>query len=382
MLTDANRSVLGEFQQDTLRTAVYSAYGEQPSDQPLLALHGFNGESREASTGWYLLGNGYRAYNPALMRFHSPDFMSPFSEAGVNPYAYCLGNPIALRDPTGHDAANQSGRLRRPDENVVPGSSAGGGFGVVDWVMLGVGVVFTIAGAYATVASFGATAPVTVPVSVMGISMSAASASTIATGMLALGTVVQAASTAASAYGAATNNNTWRAAGLYAGLASIPLSFGGGAIASTVKSTVKAALGPAAAAQTAARSSLSSSVAVIAASESNAGGAASRTSNGLRSALDDFITLPRAALKPQFMAINVDMSASRLHTLPIKVSGSNPGVSGARTAASANRAAQPVLNNVPAMAVTGQNIQPTFVIAEQFPANGKLNYGIRMIGYN
>ncbi|WP_164588208.1 RHS repeat-associated core domain-containing protein, partial [Pseudomonas viridiflava] len=93
---------------------------------------------------------GYRAYNPALMRFHSPDFMSPFSEAGVNPYAYCLGNTIALRDPTGHDAANQSGRLRRPDENVVPGSSAGGGFGVVDWVMLGVGVVFTIAGAYAT----------------------------------------------------------------------------------------------------------------------------------------------------------------------------------------------------------------------------------------
>ncbi|MBI6704755.1 RHS repeat-associated core domain-containing protein [Pseudomonas viridiflava] len=384
LLTDANRSVLGEYQQDTLRTAVYSAYGEQPPDQPLLALHGFNGESREPSNGWYLLGNGYRAYNPALMRFHSPDFMSPFSEAGVNPYAYCLGNPIALRDPTGHDAANQSGRLRRPDENVVPGSSAGGGFGVVDWVMLGVGVVFTIAGAYATVASFGATAPVTVPVSVMGISMSAASASTIATGILAVGTVMQAASTAASAYGAATNNNTWRAAGMYAGLASIPLSFGGGAIASTVKSTVKAALGPAAAAQTAARSSLSSSVAAIAASESNAGslGAASRTSNGLRSALDDFTTLPRAALKPQFMAINVDMSASRLHTLPIKVSGSNPGVSGARTAASANRAAQPVLNNVPAMAVTGQNIQPTFVIAEQFPANGKLNYGIRMIGYN
>lgn len=250
--------------------------------------------------------------------------------------------------------------------------------------MLGVGVVFTIAGAYATVASFGATAPVTVPVSVMGISMSAASASTIATGILALGTVAQAASTAASVYGAATNNKTWRDAGMYAGLATIPLTLGGGAIASTVRSAVKAAIAPAAAAQTAARSSLSSSVAAMAASESNAGslGAASRTSNGLRSGLGDVITLPRAALKPQFMAINVDMSASRLHTLPIKVSGSNPGVSGARTAASANRAAQPVLNNVPAMAVTGQNIQPTFVIAEQFPANGKLNYGIRMIGYN
>ncbi|WP_249410703.1 hypothetical protein [Pseudomonas sp. St316] len=30
---------------------------------------GFNGERREAKTSWYLLGNGYRAFNPVLMIF-------------------------------------------------------------------------------------------------------------------------------------------------------------------------------------------------------------------------------------------------------------------------------------------------------------------------
>ncbi|AVB20919.1 sugar-binding protein [Pseudomonas avellanae] len=66
LLTDPNNSVLGECQQDTLRTAVYSAYGDRHSDEPLLTMLGFNGEVRDASSGWYLLGRGYRAYNPVL----------------------------------------------------------------------------------------------------------------------------------------------------------------------------------------------------------------------------------------------------------------------------------------------------------------------------
>lgn len=89
LLTDPNNSVLGECQQDTLRTAVYSAYGNRHSDEPLLTTLGFNGEVRDASSGWYLLGRGYRAYNPVLMRFHSPDSLSPFAAGGVNPYTYC-----------------------------------------------------------------------------------------------------------------------------------------------------------------------------------------------------------------------------------------------------------------------------------------------------
>ena len=101
-MTDAKHSLLGESQQGDLRTAVYSAYGERSSDDDLRSLLGFNGEVRDEVSGWYLLGRGYRAYNPTLMRFHSPDSLSPFGAGGLNPYVYCLGDPIGLVDPTGH----------------------------------------------------------------------------------------------------------------------------------------------------------------------------------------------------------------------------------------------------------------------------------------
>lgn len=52
--------------------------------------------------GGYLLGNGYRTYNPALMRFNSPDSLSPFEAGGLNPYSYCSGDPINNIDPSGH----------------------------------------------------------------------------------------------------------------------------------------------------------------------------------------------------------------------------------------------------------------------------------------
>jgi hypothetical protein len=38
------------------------------------------------------------------MRFNSPDSLSPFGEGGLNAYAYCIGDPINRRDPTGHAA--------------------------------------------------------------------------------------------------------------------------------------------------------------------------------------------------------------------------------------------------------------------------------------
>lgn len=62
----------------------------------------FNGELLDTRTGHYLLGLGYRVYNPVLMRFHSPDTQSPFERGGVNAYAYCLGDPVNLIDPDGH----------------------------------------------------------------------------------------------------------------------------------------------------------------------------------------------------------------------------------------------------------------------------------------
>ncbi|PTU02897.1 sugar-binding protein, partial [Pseudomonas sp. HMWF031] len=111
LLTDAKHSVIGESQADELRTAAYTGYGEISGDAPLQSLKAFNGEVRDPRSGWYLLGRGYRVYNPFLMRFHSPDFLSPFGAGGINSYMYCTGNPIAFSDPTGH--AGESSRLIR-----------------------------------------------------------------------------------------------------------------------------------------------------------------------------------------------------------------------------------------------------------------------------
>ncbi|MCX2888920.1 MULTISPECIES: RHS repeat-associated core domain-containing protein [Pseudomonas] len=80
----------------------YSAYGyRSPALGSALA---YNAERLDLLTGCYHLGNGYRAYNPALMRFQSADRLSPFGEGGINAYAYCLGDPINHRDPTGQKA--------------------------------------------------------------------------------------------------------------------------------------------------------------------------------------------------------------------------------------------------------------------------------------
>ncbi|MCC4801174.1 RHS repeat-associated core domain-containing protein, partial [Enterovibrio norvegicus] len=55
---------------------------------------GFNGAVLDPISKQYQLGNGYRSYNAALMRFHSMDSLSPFDEGGINSYAYALNDPI------------------------------------------------------------------------------------------------------------------------------------------------------------------------------------------------------------------------------------------------------------------------------------------------
>lgn len=77
----------------------WSPYG---SGDTTRLLPGFNGERPDPVSGTYHLGNGYRAYNPALMRFNCPDSLSPFGAGGLNPYAYCAGDPINFTDPSGH----------------------------------------------------------------------------------------------------------------------------------------------------------------------------------------------------------------------------------------------------------------------------------------
>jgi len=101
-MTDFKNSVVGESSASGLAVQTYGAYGEHPDNGVLETLLGYNGEVRDPVSGWYLLGQGYRAYNPSLMRFHSPDSFSPFDGGGVNPYCYGLGDPVGYSDPTGH----------------------------------------------------------------------------------------------------------------------------------------------------------------------------------------------------------------------------------------------------------------------------------------
>ncbi|KAB0499728.1 RHS repeat-associated core domain-containing protein [Pseudomonas vancouverensis] len=104
LATDQQRSVLQIHESsDQGRSIAYSPYGHRPIENGLLSLLGFNGERPDPATGHYLLGNGYRAFNPVLMRFNTPDSLSPFEKGGLNPYAYCLGDPVNQTDPNGHN---------------------------------------------------------------------------------------------------------------------------------------------------------------------------------------------------------------------------------------------------------------------------------------
>ncbi|MNG88756.1 hypothetical protein D3C79_476050 [compost metagenome] len=95
LATDFKRSVVR-----ALRSIGYSVYGYDGLSRGR-DIVGFNGQFRDPSTGCDLLGNGRRAYSPVLMRFMSPDLLSPFAQGGINPYAYCGGDPLNFSDPTG-----------------------------------------------------------------------------------------------------------------------------------------------------------------------------------------------------------------------------------------------------------------------------------------
>ncbi|MDN4546485.1 RHS repeat-associated core domain-containing protein [Pseudomonas sp. C32] len=102
LATDQQRSVLNVLDATHPHPLAYSPYGHRHPGNGLLSLLGFNGERPDPVTGWYLLGNGYRAFNPVLMRFNSPDSWSPFGEGGFNGYGYCAGEPVNRVDPSGH----------------------------------------------------------------------------------------------------------------------------------------------------------------------------------------------------------------------------------------------------------------------------------------
>lgn len=106
LATDRQHSVVHALTATEGYSREYSPYGFQPAQREQGDELGFNGERRAPITGHYLLGQGYRAYNTVLMRFNSPDTLSPFNKGGINSYAYCLGDPINLIDTDGHSAAS------------------------------------------------------------------------------------------------------------------------------------------------------------------------------------------------------------------------------------------------------------------------------------
>lgn len=150
MLAQTSQSdtvLLGADQQNSVLQAddtaiAYAPYGHR-EDEP--EIPGFNGEQPDPITGHYLLGHGYRAYNPLLMRFNSPDNLSPFAGGGLNAYSYCLGDPINRVDPSGH----------------------------MSW-QAGLGLGLSVFGIVASVLSFGAATPLAIAGLTTGIASGAA----------------------------------------------------------------------------------------------------------------------------------------------------------------------------------------------------------------
>lgn len=101
-LTGSNQNASPVWTSETgkaAKTHAWAPYGQgETTDLDL----GFNGERIDPVSRTYHLGNGYRSYNPVLMRFNAPDSLSPFGPGGINPYAYCVGDPINHTDPSGH----------------------------------------------------------------------------------------------------------------------------------------------------------------------------------------------------------------------------------------------------------------------------------------
>ncbi|PNA02343.1 MULTISPECIES: RHS repeat-associated core domain-containing protein [unclassified Pseudomonas] len=100
LATDRQGSVLHRHKPQEQQSCPYTAFGFGPFNG-MTRLLGFTGIHREKND-IYLLGNGYRGYKTALMRFNSPDSWSPFERGGLNSYAYCQGDPVNMADRSGH----------------------------------------------------------------------------------------------------------------------------------------------------------------------------------------------------------------------------------------------------------------------------------------
>jgi RHS repeat-associated protein len=99
LATDKHNSVMLTCKGTSYLSSSYLPFGYRDGDSE--GLMGFNGEALEKANRYYLLGNGYRVFNTVIMRFASPDLLSPFSGGGINCYSYCKSEPVNRVDPTG-----------------------------------------------------------------------------------------------------------------------------------------------------------------------------------------------------------------------------------------------------------------------------------------
>lgn len=101
LATDFARSALVQVSEGGVRAIRYSAFGyHSPSVEGVSGIL-FTGQLKEVQ-GYYLLGNGRRAYSTTLQRFVQPDRYSPFGKGGINVYTYSLGDPVNRHDPSGN----------------------------------------------------------------------------------------------------------------------------------------------------------------------------------------------------------------------------------------------------------------------------------------
>lgn len=98
--TDPHHSITLRLSPTITQLTSYTPYGF--SSACAVDLAGFNGTKYDATSGCYLLGNGYRAYSPTLMRFLSADNLSPFKAGGLNAYNFVGDDPINYQDNSGH----------------------------------------------------------------------------------------------------------------------------------------------------------------------------------------------------------------------------------------------------------------------------------------
>jgi len=97
-----------------LKRLSYTTFGN--IEEPGIA---FASQLKEPFINCYFLGNGYRIYSTDILRFATPDTLSPFGNGGINAYAYCGSDPVNKTDPTGHMALRLLGLLRNSAEEAV-----------------------------------------------------------------------------------------------------------------------------------------------------------------------------------------------------------------------------------------------------------------------